>query len=342
MVVNEAEFKKHLKTKEFQNLYIITGVEKFLVKHYTNTLLTKLMRKESPEFNYHTLDDSCEINQIAVSVDVVPFMSEYNCVKITDLNVEKLKKDDFDSLKEIIKNIPKTTIVIFTFPTLDISGKNYNSLITLGKKQGVVADFQRYDSHSLSKQLVDAAYKRGCTITLANAGKIVDYTGTDLTALQNEIDKLSAYADGGEITLDMIDSLVHINLETKVYYMADHIICNRVEKAYRELDILFYQKTEPISIVSAIATAYIDLYRSRVAGENGVPLSTVAKDFSYGKREFVLSKAARSGKRISTKALRKSISEIINTDQKLKSTTSDGRILVEKLIAKLTLIAGEG
>ena len=37
----------------------------------------------------------------------------------------------------------------------------------------------------------------------------------------------------------------------------------------------------------------------------------------------------------------KSIDEIINTDLKLKSTSANGRILVEKLIAKLSLIAKE-
>ena len=35
------------------------------------------------------------------------------------------------------------------------------------------------------------------------------------------------------------------------------------------------------------------------------------------------------------------IDEIINTDLKLKSTSANGRILVEKLIAKLSLIAKE-
>ncbi len=341
MVMNESDFKKHIKGKKYENVYVITGEEKFLVKHYTKAFVKKLMGENPPEFNFHSLDDKCEIDKIAVSVDVVPFMSEYNCVKVTDLNIDSLRKNDFENLKEIIKNVPDTTVLIFTFPTLEQSGKNFSAFINLVKKTGIVAEFKGFDSNALSKQLVDGAYKRGCSLTLANAGKIVDYCGTDLTALQNELDKLSAYADGGEITLDMIDMLVHINLETKVYYMADDIIADNLEKAYRELDILFYQKTEPIAIVSAIATAYMDLYRSRVSAENGIPIKTVAKDFNYGRREFVLTKAAKSGRKISTKSLRKSINEIINADHKLKSTGADGRIIVEKLIAKLSLIARE-
>ena len=341
MVLKERDIKKHIKDKNFANLYCFYGSEKFLVKTYTQRLVTAIMGENPPEFNFHNMDNNSDIDDIAVSADIMPFMSEYNCVKVTDLNIDSLVKADFEKLKEIIKNVPDTTVIIFTFPTLEISGKNFSSFIKMVDKSGVVGELPKYDSNALSKQLVSGAYKRGCPLTAVNAGKIVDYCGTDLTMLQNELDKLCAYADGQEITSEMIDTLVHINLETKVYYRANDIIAGNLDKAYKELDILFYQKTEPIVIVSAIAGAYMDLYRARVGAEGGVPVATIAKDFSYGNRKFALEKASRAGKRISTPALRKSIDEILNTDYKLKSTSTSERTLLEKLIAKLSLISKE-
>ena len=279
---------------------------------------------------------------MAVALDVMPFMSKYNCVKISDLNIERLKKTELDNLKTIISNVPKTSILIFTFPTLTISGKEYKAVQKIIDNTGICVELKKYDSHALSKRLVDAAYKRGCTITLNNAGKIVDYCGTDLTVLQNEIEKLSAYADGGEITLDMINELVNINLETKVYYMSDDIISNNLDRAYRELDILFNQGEDAVAILRGIASAYIDLYRSRVMAEGGIPIDVVAKDFNYGTRKFVLTKSARSGKRLSTSALRKSIDKIITADYKMKSTSLNHRVLIEKLISELSVISVEG
>ena len=341
MVLKERDIKKHIKDKNFANLYCFYGSEKFLVKTYTQRLITALMGENPPEFNYHNFDNNCNVDDIAVSSDIIPFMSEYNCVKVTDLNIDALVKADYEKLKEIISNAPKTTVIIFTFPTLDISGKNFSAFIKLVDKLGAVVEFPKYDSNALSKQLVSGAYKRGCPLTAVNAGKIVDYCGTDLTMLQNELDKLCAYADGEEITSEMIDLLVHINLETKVYYMANEIIAGNLDKAYKELDILFYQKTDPIAIVSAIAGAYMDLYRARIGAESGVSVATVAKDFNYGNRKFALEKASRTGRRISTSSIRKSIDEIANTDYKLKSTSASDRILLEELIAKLSLIAKE-
>ena len=71
----------------------------------------------------------------------------------------------------------------------DTRKAQFKSIVKLVNKNGVVVEYPKYDSHATSKELVRAASKRGCPLTLANAGKIVDYVGTDLTALQNEIDK---------------------------------------------------------------------------------------------------------------------------------------------------------
>lgn len=339
MLLNEREFKSHIKKKDYSNLYIITGDEKFLVRHYTNDFVTAVMGKNPSDFNFHTLNSNSTVEQIAVASDVMPFMDKYNFVKVTDYNINELRKDDFEKLKTVVKNVPSTTILLFTFPTLDLSGKNFSSILTYAKNSGIVAELKKYDKNALAKTLVEGANSRGCSLAEVNAGKIVDYCGTDLIALQNELDKLCGYADGKEITIEMINSLVHINLETKVYYMADNIIIDNLTKAYEQLNILFDQKAEPVSIVSAIGGAYIDLYRSRVASENGIPIDIVAEEFGYGKRSFVLKNKAKAGWRLSTDKIRESINAITDTDYKLKSTSTDGRILIEKLIAKLSLIA---
>jgi DNA polymerase-3 subunit delta len=279
------------------------------------------------------------VEQIAIAADVVPFMSEYNFVKVTDYNINELRKEDFEKLKHILKNLPSTTILLFTFPTLEISGKNFSSVMTYAKNNGIAVEFKKYDKNALAKTLVEGAYKRGCSLAEVNAGKIVDYCGTDLIALQNELEKLCNYANGKEITIEMIDSLVHINLETKVYYLADNIISNNISKAYEQLAILFDQKAEPVMIVSSIAGAYIDLYRSRVANENGLSMEKVAEDFGYGKRSFVLKNKLKAGWKIPTDKIRDSINIIAETDYKMKSTSADDKVLLETLIAKLSLIA---
>ena len=85
-ILKESDFKKHISSKQFSNLYFIDGEEKMLVGMYTDALVKKLMGENPPEFNYHVFDSECEMKDVCVACDVVPFMSDKNCVKIIDLD----------------------------------------------------------------------------------------------------------------------------------------------------------------------------------------------------------------------------------------------------------------
>ena len=150
------------------------------------------------------------------------------------------------------------------------------------------------------------------------------------------------YAKGEEITDRDIDLLSTVNLETRTYDMADDVINGRGDRAFKKLDILFCQREEPINILYALSSAYVDAYRMRVADECGIRKETVAKDFAYKNRAFVLNRARTSVSRTSTEALRKSLDVLVETDEKLKSVSVNQRFLIEQLISRLLLIAKEG
>ncbi len=114
--------------------------------------------------------------------------------------------------------------------------------------------------------------------------------------------------------------------------MADDVINGRDDRAFRKLDTLFCQREEPINILYALSSAYVDAYRMRVADECSVSKETVAKDFAYKNRAFVLNRARTSVSRTSTEALRKSLDVLVETDEKLKSVSVNQRFLIEQLI----------
>ena len=138
------------------------------------------------------------------------------------------------------------------------------------------------------------------------------------------------------------NSLSTVNLEARTYDMADDVINGRGDRAFRKLDTLFCQREEPINILYALSSAYVDAYRMRVADECSVSKETVAKDFAYKNRAFVLNRARTSVSRTSTEALRKSLDVLVETDEKLKSVSVNQRFLIEQLISRLLLIAKEG
>lgn len=344
--LNRKELKRKINNKEFSNLYIIYGEEKMYVKNDTEYLIAKLMGKEPPEFNFHSFVKEYDLDKIAVAVQVAPFMSQYNCVKIADFDLNDCDKSTVERFLEIIKNAPDTTVVVITMPTLEQDSKklgNFSKLLKLVEKTGVVCEIKKESDISLAQQIIKWADKRDIKIEQADAYKLQEYVGFDLNSIKNELDKLCNFVgDGKQITTKHIEQIVSKRAEANIFNLTDAIVSGNSSEAYRIIDVLFYQKEDANNILNIIGMAYIDFYRVRIARECGVPLSQIAADFGYGKREFVLKKAEQKIKSVSTQSLRNSLDDIINTFSQLRSTGVNQRIVLEALVAKLILHATKG
>ncbi|MCH5300428.1 MAG: DNA polymerase III subunit delta [Ruminococcus sp.] len=340
--MTESEFKKHMASKEFTRLYVLWGTEKKYVKTYTDKLVTKVMGKNISDFNYHEFKDNYDIQEICLSMLSVPFMSEYNFVKISDINLNELLKNEKEQLFNAIKDIPDTTVVVFSMPTLEIDAKkpgDFKTILKEAEKNGVVVEFKKMGDMALEKHLSTLATRNNVSLSRINADKIINMCGNDLTTLINELDKLCAYVgEGNEITDKDIDLLVTKNLEAKVFSLADAVTRGKSTEAMTILDTLFYQREEPIAILTVLSNAYIDYYRGRVADECGVQTSVIAQEFNYKNRAFALNKKTM----ISTQGLRDSIDLLIEVETKMKSVSVNQKITLEKLISKLLLIAQKG
>lgn len=344
--IDRKELKKQINNRDFQRVYLIYGEEKMYVKTDTEYLVTKLMGKTPPEFNFHNFARDYNLEEIAVAVQVAPFMSEYNCVKVSDFNVENYSSDEVKQFVEIIKNVPDTTVLIITMPTLQQDLKKlgkFASIIKAVETIGAVCKIMKETDLSLARQIIKWADSRNIKIEQADAFRIQEYVGNDLNFIKNELEKLCNFVgEGNVITEKEIELLVCKNLEANIFNLTDAIIDGNGEKAFEILNNLFYQKETPNDILNVISLAYVDFYRVRIANESGVNLKEVATEFGYGAREFVLKKAGNKTRKIPTKMLRKSVDEITNAFGEMRKTSTNQQVLVEKLVAKLLLYATSG
>ena len=343
-LTSEQDFKKEISQADFKRIYLIYGEEKYLVKHYTNSLVNKVTNKKTNTIDYIKLGSNTDLQEIYNSCEQIPLFSEYKCVLINDYDFESLSESDFKELDNYFRDISPSTVLIFSMPTLIIDPKKngkFKRASATAEKVGISVEFQKKTDTALEKQLISWSEKTGCPLTPSNASKIISMCGTDMTLLRNELHKLTAYANGSEITEDMIQLLVVKNTETRIFALSDCIMTGNFKGAYSQLAQLFEQNEKPEIILSTLGSVYIDMYRMRVANESGKTISDVSADFKYGKRDFVLKKANSNSKKYSTSALRKALDIIMQTDIKLKSTRNEPKILLETLITKLMLALRE-
>ncbi len=338
----EESLKKAIKEKDFSNLYFLFGTEKFLVKYYTEGILKGVLGEKYTSFNYQRFKaDRVDIDQISDSVESLPLMSSKKFVLVEDLDIEKLGNTDQKKLYELIGDLPATCVLVISHITFEIKNnktQKWKKFFEQIGKSGIVVELNKRTDLQLEKQLVNWAKKRNTLLSVANAKKIISYCGKELTMLRNEMEKLCAFVNYKEITETAIDAIVTRNLETTVFMLSKALNSGNYSNVYKQLDLLFYNKEEPVAILAVLSMTYIDMYRVQIAIESGVKSSELVKYFDYKGKEFRLKNAERDSKKLSTKSLRKCIEEIVKADILLKSSRIDKRVILEELVSKLMLI----
>lgn len=342
-MLTESELKKHLSGGHFKNIYLIFGEEKMLVKRSTELIEKKISGGTLSEFNYHVFDNNSEITDLSVSVDIVPFMSEWNIVKLVDVDFDKMKADDFKTMLQILEHVPATTVLIITMPTLEVTSKTAKSqmkkLIALADKSGVCMELGHRSGLALERDMCKWAKAGGCSMSELTAHTLIQYVGEDLNRLNAEMKKLTAYADGSEITPEMIELLVHKTTEASIYDLFGCIINGDSDRAMRAVSVLFDEQVGGMTVCSVLSGAFIDAYRARVGTEAAISTAQVGEDFSYRKRVWVLDKTLRQIRRVTTTALRRCLDELVAVQSRLVTESVDERLEVERLICRLILLA---
>ena len=340
--ITESDLKKQLKARQFSPVYLLCGSEQMYVRSYTKKLTDAIAGKSPSDFNFHRFAGEVDLGELAAATQVVPFMSEYNLVLVSDIFLDSLTPSEFDMLKEICKAPSAGTVLILSFPSYNPKPARIDALAKLIGKRYSVCRFDKQNALTLEKSIAKWANADGKLISRVAANRLVALCGDDLTRLKNEVDKICSYASGDEVTVEDVEKLATVNMESRVFDLSDAVLQGNGQKAFQVLDLLFYQREEPIAMLAVLSGAYIDAYRMRVASECGESEQTVASDFGYGKRTFVLKRVKGATRRVSTEALRKSLDILIDADLNFKSVKVNPRVYLEQVIAQLLLTAQEG
>lgn len=337
--VNDTELAKAIRSGEISSLYYFYGKDIATIEAYTKKLVSKLVKKEDQTYNLHNLNGKdINLSELSDICETLPMFSDKICVTINDLDADELNDNDFDYLCGILSDISSSVTVIIYITGVSLYNKKNimktknKKLINLATKTGFVCDFAYKKPAELVKHITDRVIKNGSAISKSSAEYLASQCLCNVMLINNETDKLCDYANGGEITNKTIDLLVTKQLDSNAFALAKAAAQFNAKNAMRLLDELYSQQIDSIAILSAISMSFIDIYRARLAINDGVPQADVVKDFSYKSREFAVRNAFRDCSSISAERLRKCIGILADTDIALKSLRTSPRLLIEQAI----------
>lgn len=341
VLTGEKELNKLLKSEPPSGVYLLYGSDSSLVERYCALIANRAV-KGNPTFNYERIDgEKIDFEQLYNSILTLPLMADRRCVLLDDPEIDQLSAGDFDKLKGVLEEVGETTLLLLAIKQSEFLPKKSQKckkLLELVGKIGVAVELDERSAADLAKLVIKQCADHGCTISRQNADLLVARTTGELLAVQNEIDKLIAFTQSGEVTEQAILQLVSATVEAEVFSLSKAILARDYGKAMQILSALLYLREPAVNILHVLSMAFVDLYRAKTAQFADVDVPQVVTDFGYRGRDFAVKNAFRDSRKLSLHFLKQTLEVLAQADYALKSSGGEAKIILQSSITEIFML----
>ena len=320
-----------------QKLWLILSKDSFVCAENLKVILKIAQENgiDSDSISYFQ-NAKFDMDELSDLAQTVSFFGD-RLIVIKDFDISELSDQYIEQLCRIIEDSDGTHFaILLTYEDeKTVSAKKYAQLTDLAKKQGLYSLVKEINDKYLAELAQEKAKKLGASLDKETANYIVQNVGKNISLIVNEVEKYAAAANYEKITKDIVDAVGVKTLEARIFDVID-LICNKKPvKALETLNILYSQGTDEIAVVGALATAFIDIHRCKLAKKKGISYQTVHEDFEKKSNAYRYQKAMNNANKFTEEALEDIIGLMLKTDISLKSSSIDKRYLIDMLITQI-------
>jgi len=317
------QLNKQLKA-ELKNIYLFYGEEQFLHKTYVDKLKNMVLEGPLAEFNYTVFDGkAADFDAFTAELNTYPQMADRKLLVLRETPF--LTAADYQKvMQKILADIPPYAVVVFVEPDIK---KVKKDLLKLIDAKGASADFAKQSAADLRSWVNRTFSAYGKRMKIEDMERLIGICDRSLTRLKTECEKLAAAAGDSEVIAGrLIDELVQIPLEFKIYAMSDKLLAKDADGAYTMLREFKIAKEQPTVIISLIYSHVAGLYMFSW-------LNADAERFLPPNRRFLASKYSRDCRRYSGDKFREIMKLCAEYDDGIKGGKIDGWTALELVMS---------
>ncbi len=294
---------------------------------------TKFKKDIDPSGSNITILNGAKMNlaDFNQAVTARPFLARRRLIVIKDLAAEG--KDAAKEVAKILDDIDNDEIMLVFLETQKLRADNV--LLKRLKKEKFAQEFQWLEGRALSDWIVAQTKIKQAAIDLSAVNLLIERVGSDLWQMDNELAKLAALADGGQITPELVKKLVAGQFDDNVFNFIDALANKNSRLAHQLLADQLQSGAHELYLLTMITRQFrilIQLREALDAGQNNQ--RALASEFKI--HPFVVQKGLIQAKRFTAKQLISIYQLLLQTDIKIKSSRADSRALFDRLIAEIT------
>ncbi len=240
----------------------------------------------------------------------------------------------WEGLSSAIPAMPETTLLVFVEGEL---GEN-NPLLRALRPAAQVERLQAPTGEALARWIKTEAQERGAGISPAAIRSLADLVGNDLWTLHQELEKLSLYAAGGNISEEDVRKMVAQVREANIFNAVDAMIDRRPGVALRLLQQLRQDGREAPYIIGMVERQLRLVALALDLTAQGVPQGEMGGRMGVNS-QFVLRKTLEQARRHSRQDIARGYQCLLEADLAIKRGRLEPDVALELLVADL---AGAG
>ena len=240
--------------RSFLPIYLLHGDENYFSDQIMKLLVSNVINEDSADFDlkkiYGKKSDENQESEVIDFVKRFPLSGDYNLLIVKDA---KNLSNDFKNIISYLDNInPKTILVLAFITNIDKRKKIYKS----AQKNGVVFESKKIYDNQVYKWIENQCAHKSLNLHPNSIKIISDFTGNDLSQIDNELEKLKLNSKKGQtISPNEVESIIGFSKEFNFFELTKVIGKNNLNKT---IEIASYMsknsKKYPVPLI--VATIY--------------------------------------------------------------------------------------
>lgn len=202
------EIVSNIKSGKISPIYFLMGEEPYYIDAISDYIENNVLSKEEKGFNQMVLyGRDVTVEDIASNAKRFPMMADRQVVIVKE--AQELSRT-IDKLEAYAKNPQPTTILVvnYKYKKLDKRKAVYKAI----KKSGVVFESKKLYDNQVPDWIRRVLSGQNYTITPKASQMLVEFLGTDLSKISNELNKLKIILpEGAQITPEDIEKNIGIS-----------------------------------------------------------------------------------------------------------------------------------
>ena len=317
------------------NVHLFYGNDSFSSTNKLKFWQTEFLKKYGEASNIEILDGSkLDPSGFLSDIQAMPFLSEKRLVIVKNF-LSKGKTENQKRVAAALDHIPDFCILVFH--EIEPPDKR-SSLFKKISSHGKAEEFAPLSPLQATKWILSKSQTLNVKISQATANHLIQFCGTELFTLDNELEKLALFAGEKEITPEMIETLCTPSLTASVFKLTDSIAEKRPKESLRMLKILLDSGEEINKTFFMIIRHFRILIQVFDLLQKKETPPAIAK--KIGQPPFVIQRMKEQAKNFDFPTLEKIYNALLKIDiavktgkiKSLQGDTSEFELAVEKFI----------